>query len=406
MEPIKIEGRFVDWMHRLAEGKEALPNCDGERHHYVPQFLLRRFRGGGKLFQLDKETGEVTETTAKEAAWHKDLYKVVSTTGEHDGVIEGFFALAENFAKEALDGLVRDEEALSNRDRGDLAFLVAIQEQRAPGFLEEFKIGLKQAAIAHLAVELANTKGKKRQKALEAYESLVSGGVEIVPPDQEVLRMATAALGETSQLINFLPWMVLKARPGSLFVSSDRPLTMYDMTPPGPWTAPAWQSSPHVEATLPLGRDLCLRIGPSQRQRLGFQQTRKQVDRVNLRTYGWATRYVYGPSREILDALHERADDAPKPIRKRMVLLEDTDTADPAVADRNEARGWPRYFEQVQEDGSRRLVSYEVIDTDDDVRRALAPRAGETLAEIRSPRSFRPVPGGAALGDIDTHAPS
>jgi uncharacterized protein DUF4238 len=184
---------------------------------------------------------------------HKDLYKVVSTTGEHDGVIEGFFALAENFAKEALDGLVRDGEELSDRDRGDLAFLVAIQEQRALGFLEEFKIGLKQAAIAHLAVELANTKGKKRERALEAYESLVSGGVEIVPPDQEVLRMATEALGETSQLINFLPWTLLKAKSGSLFVSSDRPLTMYDMTPTGPWAAPAWQSSPYVEATLPLG---------------------------------------------------------------------------------------------------------------------------------------------------------
>jgi hypothetical protein len=90
-----------------------------------------------------------------------------------------------------------------------------------------------------------------------------------------------------------------------------------------------------------------------------------------------------------------------------MVLLEDTDTADPAVAGRNEARGgWPRYFEQIQDDGSRRLVSYEVIETDDDVRRALAPRAGQTLAEIRSPQTVRPVQGGAALGDIDARVQS
>ena len=165
MKQIQIEGRFVDWMHRLVEGKEALPNCEGSRHHYVPQFLLRRFRGGGKLHELDKETGEVKETTPKEAAWDKDLYRVISETGEHDGVIEGFFALAENFAKEALDGLVRDVEKLSERDRGDLAFLIAIQEQRAPGYLDEFKIGLRQAAaIAEAAVELANVKGKNASR--------------------------------------------------------------------------------------------------------------------------------------------------------------------------------------------------------------------------------------------------
>src|SRR5438874_1194692 len=102
----KIEGRFVDWIQALAEGEATFPNCDGERHHYVPQFLLKRFRRGGRLYQLDKETGVCEETTPKEAAWHKDLYRVESTTGEHDGIVEGFFSLAENFAAPALDALV------------------------------------------------------------------------------------------------------------------------------------------------------------------------------------------------------------------------------------------------------------------------------------------------------------
>src|SRR5271165_3412993 len=103
---MQFDGRFVNWMNRLNAGEESLPNCEGQRHHYIPQFLLKRFRGGGKLYELDKQTGEATETTTKEAAWDKDLYKVVSKSGDHDGVIEGFFSLAEGFASEALDGLV------------------------------------------------------------------------------------------------------------------------------------------------------------------------------------------------------------------------------------------------------------------------------------------------------------
>ncbi len=366
-------------MHALVEGKVSLPTSDGSRHHYVPQFLLRRFRGKGKLWQLDKETGEVEETTAKNTAWREDFYKVESTTGEHDGVIEGFFALAENYASEALEGLVRDGERLSNRDRGDLAFLVAIQEQRAPGFLGEFKLGLQEQAIARAAVYLANVKGKKRKQALESYDALVNSRVMIVPPDQEVLRLAFAAMSLTSQRINYLPWTVLKAK-DALFVCSDRPLTMYDLTPLYPWRAPAWESSPTVEATLPLGRDLCLRIGPSQSKRLSVKETTTQVDRINLRTYGWAARYVYGPSPVVLERLHERADEAPTPIRKTMVLLEDQSTADPAVAERNAKRGWPRYI--ADPGGSGRMMSYEVIDSDEAVRRSIAPRPAMDLQSI------------------------
>jgi hypothetical protein len=167
---------------------------------------------------------------------------------------------------------------------------------------------------------------------------------------------------------------MLKAKPPYRIVCSDRPLTMHDPTPPYPWSAPGWESSPLVESTLPVGRDLCLRIGPTQPKRLSVKETTKQVDRINLRTYGWATRYVYGPSKAILERLHQRADDAPKPIRKRPVMLTDAEHADPAVADRNAARYGARYLRMEDDDGNIRQVSYEVIDTDDDARRSMSPR--------------------------------
>lgn len=373
--PTQLDGRFVNWMNRLNAGEESLPNCEGSRHHYVAQFQLKRFRGGGKLYELDKQTGEVKETTPKEAAWDKDLYKVVSKSGDHDGVIEGFFSLAETFAKEALDGLVRNGENLTEHDRSDLAFLAAIQEQRAPGFLDELEIGIRQAELTKLTVDLTNVKGKKRTEAIETRDALLNGRISLELPRQEVLTQATLALTATWFAINCLPWTVLKAKAGYLFVCSDRPLTMYDPTPPFPWSAPAWESSPLVEATLPLGRDLCLRIGPNQPKRLSVKETTRQVDRINLRTYGWATRYVYGPSPDLLERLQERADEAPRPVRKRLVMLEDADRADPDAADRNAARGWPRYIGLEDDQGNSRQVSYEVIDTDDDARRSVSPRA-------------------------------
>jgi hypothetical protein len=99
---------------------------------------------------------------------------------------------------------------------------------------------------------------------------------------------------------------------------------------------------------------------------------------INLRTYGWASRYIYGPSEEVLEELHERAladpEAVPAPAKKRLVMLEDLQTADPEVANRNAARGWDRYITIREDDGSHRLVSYEVIDSLEDARRSVAPR--------------------------------
>ena len=70
--PVQLDGRFVTWMSRLNAGEASLPDCEGSRHHYVPQFLLKRFRGGGRLYELDKQTGEIVETTPKDAAWDNE----------------------------------------------------------------------------------------------------------------------------------------------------------------------------------------------------------------------------------------------------------------------------------------------------------------------------------------------
>jgi hypothetical protein len=384
-------------MQELAEGKRPFPTSDAKRHHYVAQFQLTKFKGKGRLYQLDKEDGTCEVVTPKKAAWSSNLYTVESTTGEHDGIVEGFFAVAEGFAAPALKRFLADPVAVSDRDRGDLAFLVAIQEQRVPGHLAEQKEAVTHAGITWAATQLANTKGSKgkKRKGLEAYEALTDGRVTIKPPDQEVLTLSLNMLAEMSQFVNALPWTVLQATDG-MFICSDRPLTMHDPTPRYPFSAPGWMSSPMVEATMPLGRSACLRISPRQRERIAVQQTAKQVDRINRRTYGFATRYVYGPSAEVLEDLHELAqadpEAIPKPIKKHMVMFEDPKTADPKIADENAARGWPRYVEDPE--GSGRMLSYEVLDSEEAARRAVAPRPDATLSGIelgdrRSGRSSR-----------------
>lgn len=84
-----IPGPFAEWLRGLARGDRTLPNCEGERHHYTPEFMLKKLRGPGKqLFQLDKTDGSCKPVRPKDVGWDRNLYAVDSVTGEHDGIIE------------------------------------------------------------------------------------------------------------------------------------------------------------------------------------------------------------------------------------------------------------------------------------------------------------------------------
>ena len=398
----ELPGEFAEHMAAIAREQKPWPVADGDRHHFVPEFVLRRFVGrtdrGRKLFVLNKQTGEVSSSTPKEAGWEHRLYAVESLDGRHDGVIEGIFGLAESYAATSLDRLtsVAGPTSFSDSDRGNVAYLVAAQEQRVPGALEELRLNLVIAGSTHAAVELANQTGAARKRRLgkEAYKSMIAGELNLAPSNETVLEFVLLGMAHMATVIYGHPWTLLRARPGAgAFVTSDRPLTMYDPTPPHKFSAPAWMSSPNVAATLPLSRSTCLRISPRDRAHLLVRETTKQVERVNQFTYGFADKYVYGPSEKQLVALHEWAttkpDEVPKPIPKRMVLLEDLDTADPSVAEANVQRGWDKYLVLNEDDGTQRLMSYEVIDTLDDAMRAIAPREGPSSAAHGSPVEMR-----------------
>ncbi|HYV14929.1 MAG TPA: DUF4238 domain-containing protein [Conexibacter sp.] len=388
-------GDFAAHIAGIARGERPMPTAAGDRHHFVPEFLLRRFQGrtsaGRRLFVLDKTDGTVTPSTPKDAGWEHRLYAVDSVDGQHDGMIEAIFGLAENYASESLTRLAQSDCRFTDDDRGNIAYLIAAQEQRVPGALEELRRNLVIAGTTHAAVELANSIGSARRKRLgqQAYDSFVEGRVSMTPSPEAVLDMVLRGIEHTAGVIYRLPWTVLRTRADAArFIASDRPLTMFDPTPPHKFAAPAWLSSENVAAALPLSKSTCLRISPRDRGPVSWRDTSKQVERLNRFTYGFADRWVYGPSASALEAMHDQAASLPElfptPIPKRMVLLEDVDTADPGVADRNAARGWDRYLVVSDPDGVERLMSYEVIDSLEDAMNAIAPRPAQSVARVET----------------------
>jgi hypothetical protein len=142
---------------------------------------------------------------------------------------------------------------------------------------------------------------------------------------------------------------------------------MFDPTPRFPWSGNGWLSSPCAYATVPLGPELCLRLDQPGGTWIAERNCAKQIERINLRSYGWADRNVYARSRQVLEGLHALAQADPERLERRRssphVILEEADPNDPTVG-AHHPPGYPRGLWINDDDGTRKWCSYELVDTD------------------------------------------
>ena len=162
-----------------------------------------------------------------------------------------------------------------------------------------------------------------------------------------------------------LSWVVLRAREGEL-VLGDRVVTMRDPTPRFPWSGNGWHSSQTAYATVPLSPELCLRLNQPGERPIAERETSAQIDRINLRSYGWADSYVYGRSRAVIETLHAAALADPDALERRrpspQVVMEEADPDDPSVG-KEHPPGYPRglWIDPPDMNGGPKFVSYELI---------------------------------------------
>lgn len=373
-------GSLIEHLHSIYTGIREMPTTDARRHHFVAQTHLARFTspatsGSPKLWKLDKHTGSCEQVTTGGTAWEKDLYAVTGEDGDRNTQMESLFGLFEDHAARSIERLLTDPAAFEFGDRFNLSLFIALQEQRTPAALQRMSEILSNAGTMFAYTTSVRADGDGR--AACARQALLDGKITIRPTDGMQMGMLMEGILATAPQIHKMGWQVMRARTGE-FVISDCPLTMRDPTPRHAFTGNAWMSSANAHATLPLSTEFCLRLDWRKLMSLEYGEIARQVDTINLRTYGWAERYVMGRSQECLVALHEQAIAAPETVPRQkprhLVTLEDAETANPADAIRNADRGWDSHVSHAPPDGPRRKMSYRVIESQEDVLDTMAPR--------------------------------
>ncbi len=384
------------------EGEQSLPQSTATRQHYVPAFSLAQFAQPvsrkGWLQQLDVQSGKPDRTRPEDAAFRPDLYTYEDSQGEMSRSVEAFFSIIEKHAAPALACLRESPADLTPQDRDTIAYFLVLQESRTPAGLTRSE-RLRQAAMEIQAgMDLASTSRFREAFKSEVVDSLsleeleemrgrmqrqlLEGRVGYASPRTGALSQIIKGAGELAKDVYSLDWTVLTAE-GAEFITSDRPVSMVDLTPEYPWSGNAWNSSSGAISFYPLSPTVGLFMTPGD---CGFSlatSTPEQIRRLNLMTYGWAEQFIYGTTQEVVTEVRGQARRHPTEVAKRKslkhVLLVPADRLDPSVAAEYERQGWPRRIPGEGPDGKLQLMGYVVIDLDEPA--GTAARAAMQVAE-------------------------
>ena len=393
----------------VANDFSRLDKNAAKRQHFLPRLLLRGFaearNGQDYVFQMEtgarKAPRRVNVLTA--ASRHR-LYAGLGDDGQPSNRNEGYLALLEDHAAPALAHLLADPGALAPGERATIAFFVALQKMRTPVAAEQVTL-LANAALQRATSELYSdrrafaerhraffdngaTDAEIEQFRVETLDLIRKGEVRVSGRGGAAFSSGFAHAIEMVPALLACDWTLLRA-PGGV-VTSDRGYAIHDPTPPYPWASQELFSSESSEMTMPLSDTSCLLIRPVHaRAALAVRDiTPRELQTLNLRTYGWADKHVFAKTQSALDATRVGAKRSPKHVIRPKpfceVMLLELDPMDDSLAEANVRRGWPSHLPSA--DGG--LRDYIVIPTDQphpDLRQLaddLAERRARTRAGI------------------------
>lgn len=314
---------------------------DPKRHHTVPQMLLRRFadpaspeqvwqipaRGDKPPFVTSIENASVVgyfytmyrdrPQKGDDPWWEKQLAEWEGRAGEvlHEllvrkrmrgpiGALVELQILRSSLGQALLADEVWDERrrVFGSGDDRDWARWFTLRKRRPPDYSEY--VALKEAGDA--------------VRRGEVPELLAAGPTAVL----EHMRTVILESGFSGRLWAGT-WSVLEDEYGR-FVIGDVPVTY---TGVDDQSRPVWRQERLPEQmTLPLGPTACLEVRREPRLSMPFGfLTDEEIHQINRRAFEWATRWVFGADRELLEqerAAHRRKGreaPPPQPVHPRRV---------------------------------------------------------------------------------------
>jgi hypothetical protein len=194
--------------------------------HYIPRFILRRFRAGSQdaVHAYDKRAGRSFLASTGKVGAEKGIYDFEFDADEF--TLEPGLAEIEGRAAEHIDQILKDEclHLLNALERGELARFFAVQLVRTPAHREMWR-DLQVRMEAHLMQE-----GMR--------EDFFAVDPRLGSRENEERALMVRTMMDAPE--NFAPslvekdWLLMKTDPASPYLIGDHPLVMHNGRNLGP----------------------------------------------------------------------------------------------------------------------------------------------------------------------------
>jgi hypothetical protein len=297
-------------------GAEAIP----KRHHYVPQWHLRRFAADGRrpgVWRYSKSADAYQYMAVKNAAVITHYYSGPGEDGPDTSLEEALATLDGQGAY--IVGKVENGDILDAEEALVLAAYTTMLHGRVPParggqekVLETFGALQVEMALAN-ADEVGREEiltGAKEDGLAEPHEDFDQFADRLIGElrrgDSKVVHHPLATMGaagigvvHAAPIVAEMLRMLIEAPPGLEFVISDNPVSLY--SPATPSFMGAGYLTEDVEVTLPLDRRRLLLFSHVEWFQGHCCVTAPAVDHFNSRTWLAAGDYVFASSKEALE---------------------------------------------------------------------------------------------------------
>jgi hypothetical protein len=235
-----------------------------KRHHYLPEFYLHRFADPkGYLWLFDRSQNKFRRERPKNTAVIGHYYSLTDDSGVRNPVVEEYYSLIEDRAKEAFEELESGAK-FTESSRYSLSHFLGHLYCRVPAFaraLNEIISGFAKAIVRKNLDDPETATGfdlppEEIREAIEGDDLLVEAN--------DALRISDSLKKGEEFRERFFEssWVVAKASGGTSFVTCDNPFGF--IYPPGihnSYKAWSWGAgTPQVTIVFPLSVRTCLLI--------------------------------------------------------------------------------------------------------------------------------------------------
>jgi hypothetical protein len=323
--------------------------------------------------------------------------RVTSKEEEQSDAVEGWLSVVESYAGPALRRLVETQAAPDKADRFTIAFYVALLGARTPHALQGAQAMSSMFLDLHWGVWSHDSEwfaklcrdagvGESAEQIEELRQRMKApGSVSYADPRSEAFRTAISTAGHVAGLGMAMHWTLrLSETP---LVVGDHPVTHYHRERPRfPWTEPTWVSTPTSVTTVPLTTHVALELTPGPRKFDVAELDRDEAALLNLRSYGWASRFVFGESQEALDELRHAAEQDPSAVPRASRLHQVVLAPDAGFRLHEEDEhpaDWPSRVWVPNQRGEMELCRYRVVSGDNpEEMRAAAEWAARAVKRV------------------------